>query len=77
MGLRKGIFFLDLHSELVTTRRLHTTPDTATQSCTVHISIHTYSHEHNNITVGSDIYNTQLHVSTLYVGHHQAAQRTY
>jgi len=23
------------------------------------------------------IYNIQLHVSTLYVGHHQVAQRTY
>jgi len=26
-----------------------------TQSCSVYISIYTYSHEHNNITVSSDI----------------------
>jgi len=26
-----------------------------TQSCSVYISIYTYSHEHNNITISSDI----------------------
>ena len=49
---------------------------TIIQSCSVYISIHTYSHEHNNITISSNIH-IQLHVSALYVGHHQVVQGTY
>ena len=29
-----------------------------TQSCSMYISIYTYSHEHNNITISSNIYDT-------------------
>ena len=31
-----------------------------TQSCSVYISVYTYSHEHNNITVSSDIQVTTI-----------------
>jgi len=47
------------------------------QICSVCISVYTYSHDHNNVTISSDIYNIQLHVSALYIGHHQVVQRTY
>jgi len=42
------------------------------QSSSVYISIYTYSHETQQLyIISSDIYNMQLHVSALYVGHHQ------
>ena len=47
-----------------------------TQSCSVYISIYTYSHDTTILQLVS-IYDTQLHVSALYAGHHQVVQRTY
>ena len=42
------------------------------QSCSVYISIYAYSHETQQLyMISSDIYDMQLHVSALYVGHHQ------
>ena len=46
------------------------------QSCSACISIYTYSHEQDNVTSCSNN-KIQLHVSALYVGHHQVVQRTY
>ena len=40
------------------------------------MSIYTNSQEHNSIKLVA-IYNIQLHVSALYVEHHQVVQRTY
>ena len=49
------------------------------QSCSMYISIYIYTdgHENNNITISSNIYKMRLHVSALYLGHHQVVQRTY
>ena len=42
------------------------------QSCSVYISIHTYSHKTQQLyIISSNIYCMQLHVSALCVGHHQ------
>ena len=45
----------------------------------VYIYIHTHIHSVMNTTILQlvAIYNIQLHVSALYVGHHQVVQRTY
>jgi hypothetical protein len=42
-----------------------------TQTCSVYISIYTCSHETQQLLLLVAIYNIQLHVSALYVGHHQ------
>jgi len=50
------------------------------KSCSVYVSIYTYGHEHNNITITLqlvEIYSIQLHVSALYVDHRQVVLRTY
>ena len=48
-----------------------------TQSCSVYISIHIHTVMNTTILQLVALYNIQLHVSVLYVGHHQVVQRTY
>jgi len=36
-----------------------------TERCSMYISVYTYSHEKNNITISNNIYKIQLHVSAL------------
>jgi len=47
------------------------------QSCSVCISIYIHTVMNTTILQLVAIYNIQLHVSVLYVGHHQVVQRTY
>ena len=49
------------------------------QSCSVYIYISIYTHTVMNTTILQlvAIYNIQLHVSALYIGHHQVVQRIY
>ena len=51
----------------------------AIQSCSVYICLRVYILTVMNTTILQlvAIYNIQLHVSALYVGHHQVVQRTY
>ena len=48
-----------------------------TQSCSVYIYLYIHTVMNTTILKLVAIYNIQLHVSALYVGHHQIVQRTY
>jgi len=48
-----------------------------TQTCIVYISIYIHTVMNTTLLQLVAIYNIQLHVSALYVGHHQVVQRTY
>ena len=48
-----------------------------TQSCSVYKSIYIHTVMNTTLLHVVAIYNVQLHVSALYVGHHQVVQRTY